>query len=62
MTTYKNGLTYGGGLFLDHKYQGENHVHGYSFLGPGSRWDIRPEQDLNPKKGELQGRTLIHFS
>ena len=53
MTTYKNGLTYGSGLFIDEKYPGEHHVHGYSFLGPGSRLDIRLDQDLNPKKGEL---------
>ena len=53
MSSYKNGLTYGSGLFIDEKYPGEKHVHGYSFLGPGSRLDIRLDQDLNPKKGEL---------
>ena len=53
MSSYKNGLTYGSGLFIDEKYPGERHVHDYSFLGPGSRLDIRLDQDLNPKKGEL---------
>ena len=51
MTTYKNGLTYGG-LWLQ-KYEGEKHFPFYSYLGPGSRLDIRLDQDLNPRKGEL---------
>lgn len=42
MTTYKNGLTYGSGLFIDSKYPGEHHAHGY----------IRLDQKQNPKKRE----------
>ena len=52
MTTYKNGLTYGSGLFIDSKYPGERHVHGYNYLGPFTRTDIRLTDDYRPKPGE----------
>ena len=52
MTTYKNGLTYGSGLFIDSKYPGEHHVHGYNYLGPWTRTDIRLDSNYNVKKGE----------
>jgi len=52
MTTYKNGLTYGSGLFIDEKYPGERHVHGYNYLGPFTRTDIRLTDDYRPKQGE----------
>ncbi len=52
MSTYKNGLTYGGGLFIDEKYPGERHVHGFQYLGPFTRTDIRMTDDYRPKTGE----------
>ena len=52
MTTYKNGLTYGGGIFIDSKYPGEQHVHGYNYLGPFTRTDIRLTEDYKPKPNE----------
>jgi len=52
MSTYRNGLTYGGGLFIDEKYPGERHVHGFQYLGPFTRTDIRLSDDYRPKKGE----------
>ena len=52
MTTYRNPLTHGSGLFLDHKYPGENHMHGYSYLGPGTRLDIRLDENMKPRAGE----------
>ena len=52
MTTYRNGLTYGSGLFMDSKYQGEYHVHGFNFLGPGSRLDIRLDDNYKPRVNE----------
>ena len=52
MTTYRNGLTYGGGLFTSEKYQGEMHVPGFQYLGPWTRTDIRLTDDYKPKVGE----------
>ena len=52
MTTYRNGLAYGSGLFMDSKYQGEHHVHGFNFLGPGSRLDIRWDDNYKPRVNE----------
>ena len=51
MSTYRNGL-HGGGIFIDSKYPNEHHAHGYSYLGPGSRLDIRLDSSGNPKRGE----------
>ena len=53
MTTYKNGLTYGGGIFIDEKYPNERHVHGYNYLGPFTRTDIRLDENYKPRAGEL---------
>ena len=58
MTTYRNPLTHGSGLFLDHKYPGENHMHGYSYLGPGTRLDIRLDDNMKPKQNELPINSL----
>ena len=51
MTTYKNGLTYGGGIMDSvfnamtySKYPEEHHFPYYSYLGPGSRLDIRLDE------------------
>ena len=59
MTSYKNPLMYGSGLldtmmnaFTSEKYPGERHYPGYSMLGPGTRLDIRLDENLNPKPGE----------
>ena len=52
MTTYRNGLTHGSGLFMDSKFQGEHHVHGFIFLGPGSRLDIRLDDNYKPRVNE----------
>jgi hypothetical protein len=52
MSTYKNGLTYGGGIFTQEKYPGEAHVPGYSYLGPWTRTDIRLDEQYNPKPNE----------
>ena len=52
MTSYKNPLISGRGLFVDSKYPGEFHAHGYSYLGPGSRLDIRLDNNFKPRKGE----------
>ena len=52
MTTYRNGLTHGSGLFTDSKYQGERHVHGYSYLGPFTRTDLRLDENYKPRAGE----------
>jgi hypothetical protein len=46
------------------KYQGERHVPGYNYLGPGTRLDIRLSGDV-PKHGEsaindLDATALIH--
>jgi len=59
MTTYKNPLIYGSGFmdavlntFTQSKYPGEHHYPGYSYLGPGTRLDIRLDQNNQPKAGE----------
>ena len=52
MTTYRNGLTYGGGLFTSERCQGEMHVPGFQYLGPWTRTDIRLTDDYKPKVGE----------
>ena len=52
MTTYRNGLTHGSGLFMDSKYPNEHHVHGYSYLGPGSRLHIRLDDNYKPRVNE----------
>ena len=59
MTSYKNPLMYGGGVmdtlmnaFTYSKYPNEHHYPGFSYLGPGSRLDIRLDENLNPKPGE----------
>ena len=52
MSTDRNPLTHRSGLFLDHKYPGENHMHGYSMLGPGTRLDIRLDKDGKPRPGD----------
>ena len=52
MTTYKNGLMHGSGIFIDEKYPGERHVHGYNFLGPWTRTDIRLDENYKPRPGE----------
>ena len=54
MTTYR--LNYrpsgpiDGGLFQ--KYPGEHHFPFYSYLGPGTRLDLRLDENMKPKKGE----------
>jgi len=53
MSTYRNGLVHGGGIFIDEKYPGEKHVHGYNYLGPFTRTDIRLTDNYAPKQGEL---------
>ena len=61
MTTYRNGLTHGSGLFMDSKYPNEHHVHGYSYLGPGSRLDIRLDDNYKPRVNEqLDSVALSH--
>ena len=59
MTTYKNPLIYGSGFmdavlntFTQSKYPGEHHYPGYSNLGPGTRLDIRLDQNMQAKPGE----------
>ena len=53
--------TYGGDLqsfssklpdFLWSKYPGEHHLPSYNYLGPGTRLDIRLDENDNPKPGE----------
>ena len=34
------------------KYPGEHHLPGYQYLGPGTRLDIRLDENLKPKPGE----------
>ena len=60
MTSYKNSLTCGSGImdsildkFTYSKYKGEHHFPFYSYLGPGSRLDIRTDGNYNPKPNEL---------
>ena len=54
MTTYRYNNRQvgpiGDGFFQ--KYPGEHHFPGYSYLGPGSRLDIRLDENLRPKQGE----------
>ena len=54
MTTYRmirpSGPVGSGWPFQ--KYEGEHHFPGFSYLGPGSRLDIRLDENLKPKKGE----------
>ena len=38
--------------FTQSKYPNEHHYSGFSYLGPGSRLDIRLDVNLNPKPGE----------
>ena len=52
MTTYRNGLTHGSGLFIDSKYPNERRVHGYSYLGPFTRTDIRLDENYKPRANE----------
>ena len=52
MTTYRNGLTCGSGLFTDSKYPGERHVPGFQYLGPWTRTDIRLDENYKPRAGE----------
>ena len=59
MTTYRNGLISGGGIFDDvlkkmmyEKYSGERHYPYYSYLGPHSRLDIRLDNNYKPRAGE----------
>ena len=65
MTTYRNGLTCGSGLFTDSKYPGERHVPGFQYLGPWTRTDIRLDENYKPRAGEeiiskLDNIALIH--
>ena len=61
MTTYKNPLMHGTGMldtilntFTYSKYPNEHHFPYYSYLGPGSRLDIRLDQTtMKPKPNEL---------
>ena len=69
MTSYKNGLTYGGGImdsildkFTYSKYPGEHHFPFYSYLGPGTRLDIRLDQNGNPKRGEEVKNSLDNIA
>ena len=59
MSTYRNGLIHGAGMldsvintFTYSKYPDEHHFPYYGYLGPGSRLDIRLDENLNPKPGE----------
>jgi hypothetical protein len=59
MTTYRNGLTHGGGmldsisrLFTQERYQNERHVPGYNYLGPFTRTDIRLDEQYKAKPNE----------
>ena len=59
MTTYRNAVSYGGGVtdtllnaFTWSKYEGERHYPGFSYLGPGTRLDIRLDENLKPRPGE----------
>ena len=59
MSTYRNGLIHGAGMldsvintFTYSKYPDEHHCPYYGYLGPGSRLDIRLDENLNPKPGE----------
>ena len=52
MSSYRNGLMYGGGIFIDQKYPPEQHVRGYNYLGPFTRTDIRLTEDYKPKPNE----------
>ena len=38
--------------FIWSKYSGEKHLPGYAYLGPGTRLDIRLDEDNIPKSGE----------
>ena len=67
MTTYRiirpSGPVGSGWQFQ--KYEGEHHFPGYNYLGPGTRLDIRLDENLKPKKGEepvsnLDARALKH--
>lgn len=62
MTTYRNGLIHGGGIFIDEKYQGEKHVHGYNYLGPFTRTDIRLDENYKPRAGEAPINSLDTIS
>ena len=59
MTTYKNPLIYGSGMldtilstFTQSKYHGEHHYPEFSYLGPGTRLDIRLDENFKPRAGE----------
>ena len=59
MTSYKNPLMYGGGVmdtlmnaFTYSKYPGEHHYPYYAYLGPGSRLDIRLDENMKPRPRE----------
>ena len=52
MSSYKNGLTYGSGIFTSEKYPGEAHVPGFQYLGPWTRTDIRLDENYKPRANE----------
>ena len=59
MTTYRNGLTYGGGILetiLDNftcaKYKGEHHFPYYNYLGDHTDLTQRLDSNYVPKSGE----------
>ena len=60
MTTYKNSLLYGSGMmdtilnaFTYSKYPGEHHFPYYNYLGPGTRLDLKLDENMKPRAGEL---------
>ena len=67
MTSYKNPLMYGGGFmdsvmsaFTAEKYPGERHFPGYSMLAPGTRLDVRLDENFNTKPGQSMTLTEQH--
>ena len=60
MATYRNPLIHGSGMldtvlntFTYSKYPGEHHFPYYSYLGPGSRLDIRLDENNIPNVIEI---------
>ena len=54
MTNYKNSLMYGSGLLetMMNAFTSEKYLLLMLMLGPGTRLDIRLDENLNPKPGE----------
>ena len=44
--------------FTSEKYPGERHYPGYSMLGPGTRLDIRLDENMKPRPGKERNNDL----